>query len=318
MMCPGKMKSFREIFDQNKKILSLEFFPPKKEDLLKTTETLMSELAVYNPDFMTVTYGAGGGTRSFSKRLVSFIANQLKITSVAHLTCVGHSSDEIKEIVSSLQEEGVHHILALRGDPPKGEETFKSHPEGFNNARELTSFIRSTFCKKEESLSLAVAGYPEVHSDAKSEEEDLQYLKSKVDAGAELIITQLFFDSKIYFDFCKKAEAIGITIPILPGIMPIQNVAQLERFTSMCGAHIPKDLHDELKTIQHDDEAVIEFGISYAIQQITDLINGGAPGIHLYTLNKSRQIVPIIESISSLLETSINTSQTQFLSSAQQ
>jgi methylenetetrahydrofolate reductase (NADPH) len=236
------MATFTEIFNGHNKVLSLEFFPPKKEELLDQTEALMKELSGFNPDFMTVTYGAGGGTRSFTKRLVSFISNKLGITSVAHLTCVGHSKSEIQEIAYSLKDDGVNHILALRGDPPKGEETFTRHPEGFGCARDLAEFLHATG-----DFSLAVAGYPEVHLEAKSPEEDLLYLKSKVDAGAEIIITQLFFEPDVYFSFCEKASKAGITVPVIPGIMPIQNVAQLERFTSMCGASIPSDLHNQLK-----------------------------------------------------------------------
>ncbi len=288
------MKSFKEIFKQGKKTLSLEFFPPKKEESLTGTEALMRELSYFSPDFMTVTYGAGGGTRGFSKRLVSYITNTLGLPSVAHLTCVGHSTQEINEIASSLKAEGIRHILALRGDPPQGETSFSMHPQGFNCARDLTNHLN-----KLGDFSIAVAGYPETHPDAGSPEEDLMYLKSKVDAGAEIIITQLFFDPELYFTFCENARSIGIETPIIPGIMPIQDVAQLERFTSMCGASIPANLYEELKLIKNEPEAVIEFGISYAISQIEKLLEGGAPGVHLYTLNKSKQIVPVIEAFRS-------------------
>jgi methylenetetrahydrofolate reductase (NADPH) len=286
------MKSFKQIFNEGKKVISLEFFPPKKEESLPVTEALMTELALYAPDFMTVTYGAGGGTREYSKRLVSYIRNTLEIPSVAHLTCVGHSRDELMDIVSGLKEEGVEHILALRGDPPMGEDSFTMHPEGFACARDLAQFLRAIG-----GLSLAVAGYPEVHQDAKSPEDDISYLKSKVDAGAEVIITQLFFEPEVYFSFCEKASAAGIQVPIVPGIMPVQNVSQLERFTGMCGASIPSDLHAELKKIKDDSEAVVEFGTKYAINQIKTLLKGGAPGVHLYTLNKSMQVISILDAI---------------------
>lgn len=293
------MKSFKEFFKQDRKILSLEFFPPKKNSGLAETEKLISSLSYYSPDFITITYGAGGGTRDFSKRLVSYIANTLDITAVAHLTCVGHSKDEIKNILSSFKEEGVSHILALRGDPPKGDSSFKPHPNGFTSAKEITSFI-----KQQKDFSIAVAGYPEVHIEAKSPEDDLIYLKSKVDSGAELIITQLFFDPSLYFSFVNKARAIGINTPILPGVMPIQNVSQLERFTNMCGASIPSTLHKKLKEIESCPEEVIKFGTLFAITQIIELLEGGAPGVHLYTLNKSQQIIPIIEAIKPYLEVS--------------
>ncbi|HMO16581.1 MAG TPA: methylenetetrahydrofolate reductase [NAD(P)H] [Oligoflexia bacterium] len=296
------MKSFKEIFSGKEKVLSFEFFPPKKSDLLKQTENLMTELSAFSPHFMTVTYGAGGGTREFSKHLVSFIKNSLDIPSVHHLTCVGHNKNEISDIVTSLKKNGIKHILALRGDPPKGQSTVESIPGGFSSARELTEFLSTIG-----DLSLAVAGYPEGHPDANSDDEEMTYLKSKVDAGAELIITQLFFEERKYFSFCERAKIAGIKVPILPGIMPIQNVAQLERFTSMCGASIPSSLLSDLKKIEHNEEAVLEYGIEFGVSLIKKLLNGGAPGVHLYTLNKSRQITPIVDRIATDLIASSRT-----------
>ncbi len=282
------MKSFPEIFSKEKKVLSFEFFPPKKAEKLDSTKSLIRLLSEYNPDFMTVTYGAGGGTRDFTKDLVTYIAQELNKTAVSHLTCVGHQLEEIREIVGRLKADGIRNILALRGDAPVGQAE-SDKVDSLDCARDLVTFLQ-----EEGGLSLAVAGYPEVHSDAVSQEEDLKYLFSKQEAGATLIITQLFFDSSHYFDFVEKAKNFGITIPIMPGLMPISNVQQVQKFTNMCGATIPADLLSSLKQVETDSVAVGEIGINHTIKQVDELLNGGAPGIHFYTLNKSPQIQDIL------------------------
>jgi methylenetetrahydrofolate reductase (NADPH) len=283
---------FSELFstarDEGAKVLSFEFFPPKKKDTLSVTKALMEELLAYNPHCMTVTYGAGGGTRSFTRELVSYIHNQLQCPAVAHLTCVGHSAADIDTVLDELRAEGIENVLALRGDPPKGETRFTAHPEGFANAKELVAHI-----DKQNRFSLAVAGYPETHQDAESPAAEMAYLKQKVDAGAEVIITQLFFDADMYFRFVDSASAAGIDVPILPGIMPIGNVSQVQRFTGMCGASIPSSLGEKLESLKETPDDVHQFGISYAVELSEKLLAGGAPGIHLYTLNKSSQVKEI-------------------------
>ncbi|MCB0360606.1 MAG: methylenetetrahydrofolate reductase, partial [Bdellovibrionales bacterium] len=252
---------FPEIFSSGKPVISFEFFPPKDQSLLPQTFQLIEQLRALDPDFMTVTYGAGGGTRMLTTQMVSFIHEQLSMTSVAHLTCVGHTSSEIDSMVGALEQSGIENVLALRGDPPKGSDRFETVPGGFGNARDLTRHL-----KQHHSLSIGVAGYPETHVDAASPDADIAFLKEKVDAGADVVITQLFFSASMYFSFVERARAGGITVPIVPGVMPIGNVKQIRRFTSMCGASIPPTLSERLREIESDIEAVVRFGIDYAVE----------------------------------------------------
>jgi methylenetetrahydrofolate reductase (NADPH) len=284
---------FRSLYAKTDHIFSLEFFPPRSEENLGATLQTVDELNGLNPDLMTVTYGAMGGSRNLSKAVLTHIAKDLQKPAVAHLTCVGHSRSEINQTLDEFETVGVKAVLALRGDPPKGSTTFEPHPDGFNCARDLVAFIKDT----RPHLSVAVAGYPETHSEAMSPQADLAYLKEKVDAGAELIYTQLFFEPQIYFHFVNSARAIGIEVPIVPGVMPIANVGQVRRFTSMCGATIPLAMQRDLDRCESDPEAVRNFGIDYATRQCQVLLEGGAPGIHFYTLNRCQQIGAIFEAL---------------------
>lgn len=286
--------TFSEMYQLGRPVLSLEFFPPKQPTGVGDTEQLIRRLADCGPDFVTVTYGAGGGTRSMTRHLVRYIRNALALPAVAHLTCVGHTREEINFLLDDYKSEGVRYILALRGDPPKGEMTFTPTAKGLRNACELAAFIRARG-----DFRIAVAGYPEVHRDALSPDADIHYLREKVEAGGEVVLTQLFFDPEVYFRFVERCRAAGIQAPIVPGVMPIANVSQIQRFTTLCGATVPRALQSKLETFADRPEDVVKFGVEYAINQCSSLLRGGAPGIHLYTLNRSTQIEPIVAALRS-------------------
>lgn len=270
-------------FASGRRVFSFEFFPPKTEEGVRSLFRAVEELAELDPTFVSVTYGAGGSTRELTVDLVARIKYELGIEAMAHLTCVGHTADEIGSILDQLQARGIENVLPLRGDPPRGETHFVRPEGGFGYAQELVRFIRPRY-----DFCLAGACYPEGHLDSADKQEDLQHTKEKVDSGVDFLITQLFFDPTDYFDFVTRARAVGIAPPIVPGIMPVTNVGQIERFTTMCGASIPEDLRERLGRVRDDDEAVVEVGVEWANAQCRALLEGGAPGIHFYTLNKSR------------------------------
>ncbi len=272
----------QSLFGNEQPVISFEFFPPKDDAGADTLFQTIETLKQLTPSFVSVTYGAGGSTRRKTLDITERIKREIGIEAMAHLTCVGHSRGEILELLDELETAGIENIMALRGDPPKGETNFVPHPDGFRFASELVQFIRS-----KKSFCLGVAGYPEVHPEAISKEDDLANLKRKVETGGQFIVTQLFFDSKDYFDLVQRADSAGIHVPIVPGIMPISNVAQIKRFTQMCGAKLPGDLLSKLEAVEGDNEAVTQVGIQHATNQCEMLLRGGAPGIHFYTLNKS-------------------------------
>lgn len=271
-----------DCFQKSKPVFSFEFFPPKTEAGIEKLYATIDHLAELSPDFVSVTYGAGGSSRSTSVQVSAHIKNKIGLESMAHLTCVGHGRTEIAEILNQLHGVGVENILALRGDPPKGDDSFKPAEDGFSHASELTDFIRETgkFC-------IGGACYPERHPESPDMDSDLRHLNTKVTAGASFLVTQLFFDNAAYFSFVERARSLGITVPIVPGIMPVTNVNQVERFTSMCGATIPQDLLKRLDRVREDEQAVMATGIEWATHQCRELLSKGAPGIHFYTLNKS-------------------------------
>ncbi len=272
----------RELLSTGRPSFSFEFFPPKDEAGFAQLRETLASLRDLRPTYVSVTYGAGGSTRQRTIELVTRIRRDYGIEAMAHLTCVGASRSEILAVLECLDEAGVENVLALRGDPPGGTGPFAPHPEGFAYASELAAFARKYF-----NFCLGGACYPEKHVEAVSLEADIANLQRKVEAGCEFLITQLFFDNQRYFDFVGKVRAAGIGVPIIPGIMPITNVGQIERFTRMCGTTIPEPLLTELHNQREDHHAVLSLGVAQATAQCLELLHRGAPGIHFYTLNKS-------------------------------
>ncbi len=274
--------------------VSFEFFPPKSEEGFKTLYKTIDDLHPLDPSYVSVTYGAGGSTRAKTVELVTKIQTDLKLRAMAHLTCVGHTRDEIGGILDDLWNAGIRNVLALRGDPPAGQSSFVATEGGFGYANELVAYVkaRQDFC-------VGVAGYPEGHPQCLNRTRDLENLKLKVDAGGCFVITQLFFDNADFYAFRDKARAMGIKVPIVAGIMPIGNVSQIKRFVSMCGAKIPHPLLVKLEGLEADADAVYAAGVGHAIEQCRDLIANGVDGIHFYTLNKSKATVDICKALKS-------------------
>lgn len=281
-----------DIIQSHRPCYSFEFFPPKDDAGFDQLFETIEHLKHCTPAFVSVTYGAGGSTRSKTVELVGRIKNEIGLESMAHLTCVGSDVEEIRSILDGLHGRGITNILALRGDPPQDQKQFIKPDNGFGYANELVDFIKRNY-----KFCVGVAGYPEGHVECPDKARDLDNLKRKVDAGADFIVTQLFFDNQRYFDFVDRARATGIKIPVIPGIMPIANVNQIKRFTKMCGATIPESLLSRLEQNQDNSQMVREIGIEHAIRQCDELLSVNAPGIHFYTLNKSNATLTILESL---------------------
>ncbi len=263
-------------------VFSFEFFPPKTDEGERVLGLALESLRQLDPDFVSVTYGSGGSTRDRTVKLTKWIKQELGIEAVAHLTCVGASRGELQAILRDIAEAGIENVLALRGDPPRGESTWTPHPEGLAHASELVELIAA-----EHDFCVGAACFPEVHVDSPDLTRDLEHLKRKVDGGASFLVTNLFFDSELYFRFVEEARALGIEVPIIPGVMPITDLRQIKTITGMCGATIPQALQEALEWRSHDPEAVLQLGVAHATLQCAELLARGAPGIHFYTLNRS-------------------------------
>ena len=271
-----------DILEQRRPCFSFEFFPPKDDEGVTRLLATIGELEQDDPGFVSVTYGAGGSTRARTIEMVKRIRHETHTEVMAHLTCAGSTREELHEVLGELREAGVENVLALRGDPPKGESEWKPTPGGLSYSTELAGLVSEDY-----DFAIGAACFPEVHPEAPDMASDIGFLRDKVAAGASFLISQLFFDSDLYFDFVEQVRAAGITVPILPGIMPITNYSQLRRFTEMCGATIPDRLDRELAPVAEDKKAVEDLGVAYATLQCSDLLARGAPGIHFFTLNRS-------------------------------
>lgn len=275
-------------------VVSVEFFPPKNEEggqqILKAAEKLKESL---QPDFVSITYGAGGTTRERTLRYARLLKDEYQFQVMPHLTCVGASRDELKSLISTYQDEGFCNIMALRGDAPKGATSFQPHPDGLRYANELVAFIRSHFS----GFCLGVAGYPETHPESPSPADDIRNLKLKCDAGGSFITTQLFFDNSAYFDFVSRCRLSGIRQPVLPGLLIALSATQVKRFCEFSKTAVPPALLAQLEACGEDESASAQIGIRWAFDQIKGLLAAGAPGFHLYILNRSG---PAIELVSQL------------------
>jgi methylenetetrahydrofolate reductase (NADPH) len=287
----------RHARERGEPTFSFEFFPPKTAEGERALFATVEALRPLGPTYVSVTYGAGGSTRQKTIELVKRLKRETEIEAMAHVTCVGSSRDEIASVLDEVADAGVQNVLALRGDPPRGEVAFTPHPDGFRYASELVAFIRSRperwrFC-------VGAAAYPEGHVETRDIARDLAHLRLKVDAGVDFLVTQLFFDDACYFRFVERARAAGISIPIIPGIMPFTNVEQVERFTALCGASIPPALRAAMEVRRQDPDGARELGVAYAALQCADLLRRGAPGIHFYTLNRSPSTRAILAALRS-------------------
>jgi methylenetetrahydrofolate reductase (NADPH) len=273
--------------------LSYELFPPKNTGGWATLYATMAEISKLSPDYISVTYGAGGSTRSKTVDLVSRIQDELGVETMAHLTCVGHSKAELRDILQTLVDSGIRNVLALRGDPPKGDKTFQPHPDGFAHASDLIKFIQAEF-----PLQIGCAFYPEKHMEAVSLEADIGFLKLKQDNGAQFTISQLFFDNAGFYRFRDQCAAKGVTMPMVAGIMPVLNLNQLTRFKELSGCVLPDSMVRFLS--EGRPEEVTQRGVEFATSQCQDLLKNGIAGIHLYSLNQSQSSARITENLRKL------------------
>jgi methylenetetrahydrofolate reductase (NADPH) len=277
------------LFAQQRPLRSLEFFPPKDEAGVEALRQTATALKRITPDFVSVTYGAGGSTRERTAQVSRLLREEIGFTVMPHLTCVGHTRHELNGVADQLHAGGYRNIMTLRGDPPKGQTEFVPYQDGLRYGSDLVALLKA----RHADFCLGVGGYPEKHPEAPSAEVDLVNLKRKVDAGADFVTTQLFFDNAVYYRFVDRCRAAGIKIPILPGIMPVLSLKQIKRFTEMCGATLPAQLIKRLEAAGEHPEVVEALGIEWALTQIRDLLAHGAPGYHLYIMNRAKSALAL-------------------------
>ncbi|MDA0263378.1 MAG: methylenetetrahydrofolate reductase [NAD(P)H] [Chloroflexi bacterium] len=272
--------------------VSFEFFPPRSADGIPDVLEAISELAIYSPDFVSVTYGAGGSTQAFTEEITLQAKNDLGVEVMAHLTCVGQNQEELDRVLARLEAAGVENIIALRGDPPRGSTEFVAVEGGFRHASDLLKHVKSNY-----EFGVAAACYPEGHTESVDLTADLEYVKKKVDLGADFLVTQLFYDNQYYFDFVDRARAAGIQVPIVPGVLPVLNSAQVRRFTSLSGSNIPPQLDVLLDKYADNENSARDMGVEYATEQVRGLWDAGVPGVHFYVLNRSYSVSRILDNL---------------------
>jgi len=281
-----------DLLAANRPIFSFEFFPPKTPEGVAALFETVEALRPLEPDYVSVTYGAGGATRDGTVEIATRIRKEHGIEVMAHLSCVGETREGLEAILERFAEAGVQNVLALRGDPPRGEESFQKPPGGLSSAAELTAFIR-----ERHDFTIGGACFPEVHPEAASPEADLAYLKTKVEAGASFLITQLFFDNRVYWDFVAAARERGIGVPIIPGVIPIASYGQVARICKLCDASIPDELDAAMRGLGGDADAEALLGVAFAARQCDELLAGGAPGIHFYALNRAPGVRAVLSAL---------------------
>jgi methylenetetrahydrofolate reductase (NADPH) len=277
----------------NQPLTSFEFFPAKTEEGARQIIKTALAIKETHPDFVSITYGAGGGTRQRTLEYGELLHELFNFEVMPHLTCIGHSRDELREILTRIERNGFRNIMTLRGDPPKDDPSYRPHPDGFRYASELVGFIREEFPY----FCLGVAGYPEKHPEAPSMEIDLANLRNKVNQGASFITTQLFYNNEDYFNFVASCRNLGISCPIIPGILPVLSLEQLQRFCGFCGAKIPLALEAQLVNARGDVFAEEAIGIEWAYHQVRELLERGVPGVHFYILNRAHSVVEVINQL---------------------
>lgn len=286
-----------DVFSAGKRSISFEFFPPKTDQGENSLFRAIERLKSYRPDYVSVTYGAGGSTRDKTVEMVTCIKKETGLEAMCHVTCVAQAKEEVHGVLDRLKHGGIDNVLALGGDLPKEWDNFTPLEGGFRGAAELIPYIRQHF-----DLGIAVACFPEGHPEAPDLESDTAHLKAKVDAGADFVVTQLFYDNRDYFDLMERVEKKGIRVPVVVGLMPILNTAQVRRFTALCGAKIPPELDRRLEKYAEDEEGARELGVEYATRQVEELWRAGVAGIHFYTLNRSYSACKILDSLASLID----------------
>ena len=285
--------SIKDAYENGRFGLSFELFPPKTPESEAMMWRTVDDLMAFDPSLITCTYGAGGSTRGTTLDVIEGVRSRHNLPVASHLTCVGSTVDELRDYLREARDRGVSAIVALRGDPPKGETAFTPVADGLRYASELVALIRSEFPE----FGILVAGYPETHQEAVSADADLKNLKRKCDAGGDVVVTQLFYDNADFFRFRDRCGALGITQPIVPGVMPVTNYAQVRRIASLCKARLPEDFTRGFEAAGADEAAQFEAGVEFASRQVQGLIDGGVPGIHFYVLNKSTATVRVLRDV---------------------